>query len=413
MTILDEKLLADPLKLKKAGQYANPESGGEVLPLVYGDLTSPAVAEGIYPLPQIDTVNRIYALAGHAVLAVADGNVITLYDDDGLIPSNEYTITTNGNLEGQGAIAYVTFSVAPKGSVRARLKGKADGATLIQNPVSVAEDLALLAGLASSFFDAPSLEAARAFASSQGYQAAGVFTAERPLGEMMQQVLGDFLGHFRVDGRRKLRFFLDAKGAPQAERLLAGGLAERDGMEIELSSLREDIVNQVPVDYAHDWHGGRYLSHQDGESTKDGTSQSLHGLRLPREGSFNFRWVRDATSVGKLQEILITRFGGGVTLWEFHDSTLKTVAAEVGDYLRGSLSWAYEQRSLASGGKLRPLRNQILRVLAKEVDLARGDIHFTLLDTGTFLTRAYLADGSQTADGSVLAGSERDVRVYE
>lgn len=410
---LAEALLASPLKLKKAGEYANPEGAGEALPWIYGDLTSPSVGAGIFHLPKIDATAEIFGICGRGILSSGDGNSFAFYDDNGVISSANYAVTEAGDLEGKGTIAYVDFSVATVGRPRGRCKGIHSGSSLVTNPIDVAEDILLQAGFTSDSFHAPSLERARAFATSQGYKAAGVIDEERAIGDVIQQILGEFLGEFWVDGDGKIRFFLEAKGAPDAERLLVGGLAERDAMHARITGSLADIVNQPAIDYAYDWVGRRYLAHDAGDAHKNGASQALYGKRLPEGGAFRSRWVRDAASAGKVQEILGERFGDGAFAVEVEDGSLKLLSVERGDLVRFSASWAYERHSALSGGALRPLRNQILRVLEKEVDPNTGQIRLSAVDTGAYLTSGTKLDGSETLGGSFTLGSSRDLRAYE
>ena len=56
--------------------------------------------------------------------------------------------------------------------------------------------------------------------------------------------------------------------------------------------------------------------------------------------------------------------------------------------------------------------NQFFKILENKISLDSGKIFFRVRDTALFLTRAYLADGTYTADGEIKAGGERDERNY-
>ncbi|MBI4800147.1 MAG: hypothetical protein HY794_15755 [Desulfarculus sp.] len=97
----------DIYQLPKASRYANPRNGADPLRLVWGDMTTGGVG-GLWQMPCIDTVNRVYALAGHAVLSLAGGNSITVYNKDGQALSG-YTFNESNDYESLGAVATVSF----------------------------------------------------------------------------------------------------------------------------------------------------------------------------------------------------------------------------------------------------------------------------------------------------------------
>ncbi len=395
--------LQDVFALPRAGRYAHPERAAERLPLVYGDLTLPSGNNGVYLCPQIDTENSVFCLAAHHILSVAQGNSFSLYDDEGLIDPGEYTVTSGGDYEGKGEIAYATFSVPPVGAVRARCKGKEKNGSLLENPLDIIEDFLGLVGFPSDFMEPTFFSAARAHAAEKGYRAAGVIGRVLSPAETLQEILYCFLGDWWVDASRKLRVFLDRKDG--GGHGVVGHLAERDNAFFEILAHRDDIVNQAPVNYAHDYVEEEFSAYDDGADTASLASQSVHGVRLPTEGAFEFRWVRDAATVRELQELIVSRFAFGSATWEFHDRTFRNLLCERGDYLTGSAGWAYD-------ADLNPRVNQILRLLSREIDFQAQEVIYTLYDTGYYLTVAHPADGGRPAGGSVLAGGERDTTRY-
>ena len=117
MALTNVDLIHDPVALPRAGRYSDPGDPGDILPIVYGNLTDGD--KGIWKAPKIDTAGSgTYCLAGHAVLSVADGNSVALYDDDGLIAAGEYTFNASDDFQSKGAVATAVFSVAPKGDVK-------------------------------------------------------------------------------------------------------------------------------------------------------------------------------------------------------------------------------------------------------------------------------------------------------
>lgn len=68
--------------LERSDQFDNPLNTGDRLPIVYGDLTDGS--RGNWVLPCIDTENRVYCYAAHAVQSTTNGNVVSVYVGDDL-----------------------------------------------------------------------------------------------------------------------------------------------------------------------------------------------------------------------------------------------------------------------------------------------------------------------------------------
>lgn len=93
--------------LKSAIFYARPRSTSDVLPVVYGDMTIGG-SGGQWVIPCIDTDNRIYAVSGQPILSVADGNSITIYNQNGEVLGG-YVFDESNSVESNGNIAIITF----------------------------------------------------------------------------------------------------------------------------------------------------------------------------------------------------------------------------------------------------------------------------------------------------------------
>ncbi|MFP6870895.1 MAG: hypothetical protein VCE91_16475 [Nitrospinota bacterium] len=174
MADLTKDRMADSYLIARASRYSAPESGGDALPIVYGDMSVPARTEaGVYALPKIDTAGAgTYCIAGHAI----HGGV-SLFDNDGLIAGGDYTLDTANDFQGKGVIATAAFSVAPAGRVSAVCRGKKDETgALIENPAKIIEDLALnFWGFAGQDIDRQALSRAAASADTQGMPRRGSF----------------------------------------------------------------------------------------------------------------------------------------------------------------------------------------------------------------------------------------------
>lgn len=99
--------LEDKLPLKSAQDYPAPRYPGRFLPLVYGELCD--APDGLWEAVCLDTTQRIYALAGHPLLAPEQGNPVTLFDREGRELGRGYTLRPSHDYQGRGPIATVAF----------------------------------------------------------------------------------------------------------------------------------------------------------------------------------------------------------------------------------------------------------------------------------------------------------------
>ena len=108
--------LTDTFYCPRASRYADPVNTNDSLPSVYGDLTD-GVA-GIWKLPCIDTVYSVYCFSAFPVLSVANGNSISIYNENVLVDADDYVFDESDNYESEGQIATVTFIVGLSAVVR-------------------------------------------------------------------------------------------------------------------------------------------------------------------------------------------------------------------------------------------------------------------------------------------------------
>lgn len=95
------------LKLKRSEDYPRPRRSGEVLPLVFGDMTERSEG-GQWQAICLDTTSFVYALAGHPL--ESQGTAPVVYNRDGeVIESSAYTFSASNGFEGQGEIATIQF----------------------------------------------------------------------------------------------------------------------------------------------------------------------------------------------------------------------------------------------------------------------------------------------------------------
>lgn len=397
--------LTAELPLIRAWQYPAPRRPAECLPLVYG-APEPG-AGGLWNAVCVDAPARVYALAGHALAPLELGNRVDLYDkDDQLIDPADYALDLALDCAGQGVIAVAVFAAEAQSrepiGVRAQGKPGADGSPLA-NPLDVARDLLLaVGGLDAALLDEGALNRARSRAEMLGYRAAGAFTRPAPLGQALTELMASFLGSWWRGGDGRLRLMLDLGPGAVDDGELAAVLDEANLRSVSASARLEDLANQVEVRYAFNHRAQACEAAWSGPEAVQAKSVGLYGP-LPR--TLELKWVRDPASARAVAARLAAAYAFPRRLITCEEEGLVNLHLEKGDPALLSLSWL-------SDGLGRPLVNQIVRVLGLEPQLDRGVIAYTLLDTGCHRTLARPADGAVMADGSALAGGERDTREY-
>ena len=165
--------LSDSFQIDRASRYAAPEFEDQSLPIIYGDLAVPSREKaGVYAPPKIDTAGGgVYCVAGHEIW----GGVV-LFDDDGRVEADNYTLELAQNFQGRGVIATAAFTTPPKGRVTAVCKGRKTAAGgLIENPAGIVHDLmASVWGFSEQDIDMQSLARAATSAKALGYRAGGI-----------------------------------------------------------------------------------------------------------------------------------------------------------------------------------------------------------------------------------------------
>ncbi len=394
------------ISLKRAWLYANPRRPSLELPLVWGDLTSGG-SGGLWKAVCLDIDAYVYALAGHALLPMADGNQVTLYDQDGaVINSSDYTLNLDHGYQGQGSIATATFSQDAKDlePITVRAKGRADAqGDLIENPVDLVSDVLFnLAGADAEEVETTSLSRARARAEELGYEAAGLVARSTTLGGLLTEVLSNFLGSWWQGGDGRLKVFLDLGAGSLSEGELGCSLRQGNLSQLQVSAKLSEMVNRAEIHYCHNQALGEYEAGYDGSDGQDLKAQGLYGL-VSR--TLELKWVRAAEVAQTISTRLVSLLGRPRRVITCRENALTNIPLEKGDAALLSLAWLSDERGL-------PLKNQIVRVLGIEPDFDGGALNYTLLDTGFFKTEIYPADGTREADGDSVAGSARDRADY-
>lgn len=285
-------------------------------------------------------------------------------------------------------------------------KGRADADTgaLVTSPPTQVEDFILsLGGFDSDFFEATPLARAKAIASARNYSGAGVLDSDQTYANFITEILSSFLGGWwkNAAGKLKVRFDL-GPGALQEGEFSAVIIRTPETRTARMLGSLANICNQAPADYAYNWANKEFDGHDDGSTTRDLASIAKYSQRSK---TFSFKWVRSSTTVQALQTLLVSRFKDAPRQYEVDMGSLRAADLEAGDYGLLSSDWIQSPDG-------EDLKNQIIEILQINTDLDLKDMTLTCLDTGYFKTRAYLADGSCMADGSILGGSDRDLRDF-
>ena len=301
--------LTDTFYLKRAGRYAAPLNSADRLPVVYGDLTDGTL--GVWTLPEIDTANYVFAFAGHEVLSVANGNSISIYENDLLLDPAMYTFNEANNYEGLGVIATIDFTTPKTGSIiTARGMGKptaSGGATLMENIVDIIYDLMTVENdwTAANFEGTAKARAAQLF-TAQSYKAAGAIVENAVLWDIVTDMLSSFLGSAWLDGNGKLVLDIDTNTI--AYEYGQNAIFSRADAELTDAIQRlANIINQCPCNYSYNYVAGEFKKQTNDTAHADAISQGIYGVREPNT-PYQFYWCRDLTSVQTVQDLIVAKF---------------------------------------------------------------------------------------------------------
>ncbi len=403
--------LQETYLLARSGRYANPRRTGDVLPIVYGDLTTGGdTTSGVWTCPCIDTVNFKYAVASHPVLSLAQGNSVTVFDrDKAVISPTQYTFSESENVEGQGEIATLTFTSDRKASepITIRSKGKDDGAgKLLTNPIDIACDfLETFVGVDGSEIDTTwKTRTANHLAEfGGGVAAAGVIDRDVRPDRFLSELLRLLASWWRSGGGAII--FKPHIGPGRVrESDVAARLTAKHFDEQTLRACLDEgsICTRAPIEYSYNNAEREYEDQDDGSTTAALDQEARYGRQYSR--SFRLPWIRSATTVRSIQETVVDFYGRPPLMISGDLTGYEHLYLEPGDVISISLDALYDENLL-------PLRNQLCRLVTVRPDLDRGRVFIEALDLDVYLTITYPADGGHTAAGVVMAGADRDRRL--
>lgn len=396
--------LSDTFYLKRAGSYSNPIDANDRLPAVYGDLTDGI--NGIWKLPCLNKTDWVYAFAGHEVLSVANGNSITIYEDNLVLGGAGYVFDELNNYEGLGNIATIDM-VNPKDNaiITARGMGKpttTGGATLMENIIDIVDDfLTVENDFAGSLFEYTAKAIAASIFTSQTYAAAGCIINDVSIWETIAKMMSSFLGSVYINGEGELVLDIDINTIRLG---YADIITKGDAYLSDAKIRRDNIINQCPINYAYDYVRGRFKSHTDLSTQADAISQDLFGIRTPNT-PYQQYWTRDKASCLVIQSLIVAKLKDPLFEIEITDATLKRIEVDIGDFVAFSADSLYSQDGMQ-------LLNNLWKILSVKPDYGKNNIVFRALQTGYFMTLARILDGSWILDGSVKLGGDRDLTTY-
>lgn len=390
--------------LPRAGRYTNPLNSNARLPLVYGDLTDGS--SGNWVLPCIDTVNFVYCFAASAVLSVGNGNSINIYADGSLVDPANYTFDESDDFESEGTIAKVTFtSDQGNAEITARGKGKDDGAgTLMESIIDIVNDfLTVENDLTAGDFESTSKAGANTTFTAQSYAAAGVIPQDVKAWDLLQSMMGSFLGSIYRNAQRKIVLEID----DNTPKYNAADIMPR-GHVVGASAVQrlDNLINRCPCNYAYNYVSDEFSSHTDTAAAADDASIGMYGTQEPK-APMQFYWCRDLTSVQTVQALVVTKFKDPVWELRFSDDSFGRIGMDAGDILAVPVSFLYDLSGNA-------YTNQLFKLISVRTEFAEGreGIQFRAIDSGMYRYGPGIADGTWTAGGSIKAGDVHDTTVY-
>lgn len=402
--------LYETYELPKSGQYSDPSSQNNPLPIVIGDMTENDGNVGLWKCPLIDVGNNVAAVACHPVLTVGNGNVVTVYDEGSLVDPGGYTFTDSGDYEGQGNIAYITFDEAVGDDITCSCKGAIDSnGDLITNPIEAIEYIKDLAGDTTLFEDTSKTLSVN-HANLESYVCAGVIISDNSLAYHITNILTSFLGSWYINHADLLVITLDTDNLIKFN--IAGVLAERYYVHSPVGHrTRNNLCNQVIANYAYSAEKvdrryksdvrAYYLYTDEGSDSLDSQSQTRYGIR---KKTLNFDFCRNTANINTMQSYLVNQYKNPIWPISCQEFDFSNIHVEIGDYPLYSWEERVDENEFA-------LKNQIARVLNTNWDLDNLTCTFQLYDTGEYYpSYPDVWDGIQTAGDGYTFGGDRDRR---
>ncbi len=368
--------------LPRTGRYANPRRGGDVLPIVYGDLIGGGEG-GVWTCPCIDTVNFVYAVAAHPVLSPANGNSVTVHSRDGADITANFSFAHDSDYEGLGHIATLTSTAGDQKSnepLAVRLKGKVDASgNLIQNPMAAVHDfLVYHVGVKAKEFDATWKTRTEDHLASLSIAAAGVVERDVRPDQVITEMLRLMASWWR-NGSGKLIFkpHIGPGGVLASDVTAYLGPEQLEGDQWPPPRVvwdEESICTRAAVYFAYNWAKREFEEFDDGSSEAAIDMEARYGKAMFK--TFELHWVRSAAVVNQLQEMVVDCYKRPPANLQARIKGFDQLHLEQGDVVAVSLPWLYDE-----GGQT--LSKELYRLTSMRTALEeKGGVDIEALDLG-------------------------------
>ena len=389
--------LYDVYEVPKSGQYSAPAEENSPLPLVFGNVAENS-ALGVFVCPQLTAT--VWALASHPIQTEAGGNTITLYDDDGVISSSDYAVTDSGDFEGLGSIAYVTFSVAPTGTVTAKMTGGAVDSSnnVLTNPADIAKKALALMGDATSF-ESTSFATFKDACDTAAYTGAGLIIADNAKSFWLSEIVASFLGSWFLNEDSEIVLQIESESSNFMA--TAADLHQHDTTrEPVLKPTRDNIITRPIINYAFS------AAQVDRRYKTDALTNYLQTYSraevtgdISQEISFN--WTRNTATVKGVADRIEALYGVPLKIYTWKTQDFTALSVEPGDFVSFSNNWQYD----SDGNEL---QGQVGRVINVTIDPGRQVISIDFYDTGNYLLAPPdLWNGARYVGDGLSYGGER------
>ncbi len=381
---------SDTFLLPRAGKYQNALNSNARLPSVWGNLEDGNAGNWI--CPNISSVTFVYSYAGHEVMSSSSGNDIQIFSGSSLMNVADYTFNHSNDFESLGNIAIITFDNDQKNNIiTASGRGILNSSATpeIKNIIDIVDDFLTVKNALDFSYDTTSKQATSDTFDDQGYIAAGVIDQDGVIWDILQKMMGSFLGSvylasdtpfFAED--RKLKFELEIGSSTTK---VFDIMPKVDVTFLTGTQRRKSLISQCPISFSYDYVSNNFRSHDDGTNNINSASSNIYGIQEPST-PYQLDWCRDSASGTTIQNIITTKYGKPVWEIEFVDGSLERLGVDVGDLVAGTFDWLYDTEGS-------PLINQVIKILSISPDFVKNTIKFRAIDQG-----AYLQDSAGNRD---------------
>lgn len=374
---------SDTFLLPRAGKYQNALNSNARLPFVWGNLEDGNAGNWI--CPNISSTTFTYCYAGHEIMSASSGNNVVVFSGSSLMNGADYTFSHSNDFESLGNIATITFDNDQKNNViTASGRGILNSSATpeMKNIIDIIDDFLTSknSGLAFSY-DTTSKQITSDTFDDQGYRAAGVISQDGVIWDILQKMVGSFLGSaylasdtpfFSEDRKLKFEIEIGSSSTKVADIIPKADISFINGIQ-----RRKSLINQCPISFSYDYVSNNFRSHDDGTGNVNSASSGIYGIQEPST-PYQLHWCRDLASATTVQTTIINKYGKPTWEIEFIDESLERLGIDVGDLIAGTFDWIYDTEGS-------PLINQVIKILSVSPDFVKNVIRFRGIDQQVYL----------------------------